>query len=86
VAIAADDGDHTAELQQKLDGVMLLRDEPSLDATAAWGLKIGDAEAPWPATYVIDAHGTIAWRHLRDAKGDWPAYSEVAAALSQAQK
>lgn len=60
----------------------LLRDEPELPATAAWGLKVGDAEAPWPATYVVDASGAIRWRHLRDAKGDWPSYAELDAALA----
>ena len=59
----------------------LLRDEPSLAATSAWGLKVGDAEAPWPATYVIDTAGKVRWRHLRDEHGDWPTYAELAAAI-----
>ncbi len=61
----------------------LLRDEPSLAATATWGLKVADAEAPWPATYIVGQDGTIKWRHLRDAKGDWPAYADLASALDQ---
>ena len=61
----------------------LLRDDEALPATEAWGLKVKDAEAPWPATYVIDATGKITWRHLRDTKGDWPTYDELASALAQ---
>lgn len=64
----------------------LLRDEPELPATATWGLKVGDAEAPWPATYVIDAGGAIRWRHLRDTAGDWPTYAALDAALAADQK
>jgi hypothetical protein len=62
--------------------VILLRDEEALPATAAWGLKVKDAEAPWPATYVVDGNGQVRWRHLRDTKGDWPTYDELSAALS----
>jgi hypothetical protein len=32
---------------------------------------------------VIDAHGAITWRHLRDQRGDWPTYAELAAALQK---
>ena len=81
--MAADDQEHTAELQKSLAGVTLLRDEPALTATAAWGLKVGDAEAPWPATYIVGQDGAIRWRHLRDANGDWPAYADLAAAIDQ---
>ena len=81
--MAADDQEHTAELQKTLAGVTLLRDESSLASTAAWGLKVADAEAPWPATYIVAQDGTIKWRHLRDEKGDWPAYDELAAAIAQ---
>ena len=81
--MAADDQEHTAALQKTLTGVTLLRDEPSLTATAAWGLKVGDAEAPWPATYVVEQDGTIKWRHLRDAHSDWPYYADLAAAIDQ---
>jgi hypothetical protein len=82
-AVAADDQEHTADLQKTLGGVTLLRDEPSLASTAIWGLKVGDAEAPWPATYVIEQDGSIKWRHLRDEHGDWPTYAELASALDQ---
>jgi hypothetical protein len=81
-AIAADDAEHTAELQGKLAGIGLLRDD-GLATSAAFGLKVGDAEAPWPATYVIDDHGVIRYRRLRNEQGDWPTYAEVAAALDQ---
>jgi hypothetical protein len=32
---------------------------------------------------VVDGTGTIRWRHLRDAHGDWPAYAELDAALQK---
>jgi hypothetical protein len=63
--------------------VSLLRDD-GMATTAAWGLRVGDAEAPWPATFVIDDHGVVRYRRLRDTRGDWPTYAEVAAALAAA--
>lgn len=47
----------------------------------AWGLVKAGAEEPEPATYVIDRSGVVRYRKLGDAKGDWPAYADVAAAL-----
>jgi hypothetical protein len=59
--------------------VTLLRDD-ELATTSTWKLRVGDAEAPWPATFVISSDGVIRYRRLRDDRGDWPPYAEVAAA------
>jgi peroxiredoxin len=62
--------------------VTLLRD-PELAVAAAWGVRVGDEDAPWPAVFVIGRDGAIRYRHLRDTHGDWPAYDDVAAALTR---
>ena len=51
-AVAADSADDTAKLQAKVAGVTLLRD-PDLAVAAAWGVRVGDEDAPWPAVFVI---------------------------------
>ncbi len=81
IAIAADAVDDTARLQARLPGLRLLTD-PSMSAPAAWGLRIGAAEAPWPATFVVDDRGTVAWRHLGVRGADWPTWDALAAALA----
>ncbi len=81
IAIAADDVEDTARLQARLPGVQLLTD-PSMAVPAAWGLRVGDAEVPWPATFVVDDRGAVAWRHLGVRGADWPTWDELAAALT----
>ena len=63
-------------------GVTLLTDL-GLGASRAWGLAVPDAEAPSPATFVIDRKGAIRWRKLGDARGDWPTYAQLAAGLER---
>jgi hypothetical protein len=69
----------TAALQAKLPGVLLLTD-PGLAASAAWGVRLPDAESPSPGTFVV-RDGVVRWRRLEDPRGDWPTYAELAAAL-----
>lgn len=80
VAIAADPVSDTAALQAKLPQLLLLTD-PDLVATAAWGLRAAGADSPSPGTFIVDRDGAVQWRHLEDARGDWPTYAELAAAL-----
>lgn len=68
------------QLQPKLPTVTLLTDD-KLAGSIAWGLVPAGAEDPAPATYVIDRQGVVRYRKLGDAKGDWPPYADVAAAL-----
>ena len=80
IAISADDVEDMAALQTKLPSITLVTD-PKLGAIKAWGALWGAAEHPSPVTYVVDKSGVVAWRHLLDARGDWPRYAELAAAL-----
>lgn len=80
MAIAADAVADTTKLQTTLPGVTLLRD-PDLKTTAAWGLRIADADAPFPGTFVVDGTGTVTWRRLGGSTGDWPTYAELTDAL-----
>ena len=59
---------------------MLLTDL-KLVGSVAWGLVPAGAEEPEPGTFIIDRSGVVRYRKLGDAKGDWPTYAEVAAAL-----
>jgi hypothetical protein len=45
-------------------------------------LAEGD-EHPIPATFVVAADGIVRWRYIYQARGDWPAYGELAAALDK---
>ena len=81
IAIAADELDDTARLQARLPALLLLTD-PSMAGPAAWGLRLGDAEVPWPATFVVDGGGAITWRHLGVRGADWPTWAELARALA----
>jgi peroxiredoxin len=67
-------------LQPKLPTVTLLTDV-KLAGSLAWGLVAAGAEEPEPATFIIDREGVVRYRKLADAKGDWPAYADVATAL-----
>ena len=80
IAIAADALPDTAKLQAKLPSLTLLTD-PKMASVAAWGLRFGDADEPWPATFVVDNHGAITWRYVGVKGKDWPTYDELAAAL-----
>ena len=68
------------DLQPKLPTVTLLTDV-KLAGSVAWGLVAAGAEEPEPATFIIDRGGVVRYRKLGDAKGDWPTYADVAAAL-----
>ena len=81
IAIAADDVDDTARLQARLPGVQLLTD-PSMAVPAAWGVRVADAEVPWPATFVVDGRGAVGWRRLGVRGADWPSWDELRAALA----
>jgi hypothetical protein len=80
VAIAADSVADTAALQAKVVGVLLLSD-PGLAASAAWGVRVPDADSPSPGTFVVGRDGLVRWRRLEDPRGDWPTYAELNAAL-----
>jgi hypothetical protein len=80
IAIAADSVSDTAALQTKLPGITLLTD-PEVAAAAAWGVRAAGAENPSPGTFVVGRDGLVTWRRLEDARGDWPTYPELAAAL-----
>ena len=67
-------------LQPRLPTVTLLTDL-KLAGSVAWGLVAAGAEEPEPATFNIDRGGVVRYRKLGDAKGDWPTYADVAAAL-----
>ena len=68
------------DLQPKLPTITLLTDV-RLAGSVAWGLVPAGAEEPAPATFIIDRGGVVRYRKLGDAKGDWPIYADVAAAL-----
>lgn len=78
--MSADAVDDLASIAKGLAGVTLVTD-PGLAASRAWGLAPPEAEAPDPATVVLDRAGVIRWRRLRDDRGDWPTYAELEAAL-----
>jgi len=82
IAIAADAVKDTAGLQAKLPALTLLTD-PTMAAVAAWGLRFGDADEPWPATFIVNGAGTITWRYVGAKGKDWPAYDDLAAALAK---
>lgn len=69
-----------AALQPKLPRLTLLTD-PGVAASAAWGVHVAGAESPSPGTFVVGHNGAVQWRRLEDARGDWPTYAELAAAL-----
>jgi hypothetical protein len=69
-----------AALQTKLPRLTLLSD-PGLAGLAAWGVLFPGDEHPIPATFIVDAGGTVRWRYFYNASGDWPPYADLAAAL-----
>ncbi len=81
VAIAADSVEDMRDLQPKLPGVTLLTDL-TMKASEAWGLRVTGAEHPSPGTFVVTRDGTVTFRRLADANGDWPSWDELAAALT----
>jgi peroxiredoxin len=80
VAIASDSVADTAALQAKVPRLLLLTD-PTVAAAQAWGVRLPDADSPSPGTFVVGRDGIVRWRRLEDARGDWPTYAELAAAL-----
>jgi len=82
VAVSADDVEDMAALQTKLPGLMLLTD-PKLASLNAWGVLQREAEHPTPVTYVVGRDGIVKWRHLLDARGDWPTYAELEGAIRE---
>lgn len=84
-AIATDSVADTATLQARVPGITVLTDlDPEISAIAAWGLRIGDAEHPWPGTFVVAAPtGVVRWRYIGAADGDWPTLAELAAAINR---
>jgi hypothetical protein len=78
--VSADDVEDMAALQTKIPSITLVTDL-KLDALKAWGALWGSAEHPSPVTYVIGKDGIVTWRHILDARGDWPTYAALAAAL-----
>jgi hypothetical protein len=69
-----------AALQAKVPGITLLAD-PAVAAATAWGVHVPGGESPSPGTFVVGRDGVVQWRRLEDARGDWPTYAELAAAL-----
>ncbi len=80
MALAADDVADMVVLQRKLPALTLLTDL-GLAASVTWGLVPAGSEGAAAATFIIDRGGVIRYRKLGDAKGDWPPYADVAAAL-----
>jgi hypothetical protein len=80
VAVSADDVEDMAALQTKVPSIILVTD-PKLGAIKAWGALWGSAENPSPVTFVVGKDGVVTWRHLLEARGDWPTYAALAAAL-----
>jgi hypothetical protein len=52
-----------------------------MTAADAWGVHLAGALSPIPSTFVVDAGGTVRWRKLDDATGDWPTYTQLDTAL-----
>jgi len=69
-----------AGLQVQLKDVRLLSDL-GLATSTAWGLLEPGADSPYPGTYLVGGDGVIRWRFVGANHHDWPAYSELAAAL-----
>lgn len=69
-----------AETQKGLPGLTLLTDQ-GMAASKAWGLATKGAEQPSPGTFVIEREGTVRYRKLEDAAGDWPTYDQLASVL-----
>lgn len=80
VAIAADSVADTAALQTRLPRLLLLTDL-DVSASTAWGVRAVGADNPSPGTFIVGRDGIVRWRKLEDARGDWPTYAELAAAL-----
>ena len=73
-----------AGLQVTLKEIRLLSDS-KLVLSTAWGLHEAGADSPYPATYIVGRDGQIRWRFVGANHHDWPAYSELAAALDLAK-
>lgn len=80
VAIAADPVDELRKVAAEHPGLAHYSD-PELRTTAAWGLRLGDADSPYPGTFVVDGEGAVRWRRLGGPAGDWPTYAELDAQL-----
>jgi len=71
-----------AALQTKVAGITLLAD-PALTTIRMWGALLPGAEHPSPVTFVVNKDRQIRYRHPLDVDGDWPRYSDLAAALDR---
>jgi peroxiredoxin len=69
-------------LQPRFPAITLLTD-PDKTATAAWGVLPSGGDEPDAAVFVVNRSGVITYqRRGDDARGDWPSYAELLAALN----
>ena len=71
-----------AEMQQKSGATFPLYVDPDLELIKSWGVFDSENEIAKPATFVIDADGTVAYAYVGADKADRPAWDEVKAKLA----
>lgn len=69
------------DLATELRLVFPLLSDRDLNALRAWGVADEENGIAWPALYVVDQSGRIAWRSLAETYKKRPAAAEVLSAL-----
>jgi peroxiredoxin len=84
--VSADDPAGGAKLRDRINLTVPIFGDPSLRAIRAWGVEDTENEIARPATFVIDASGTVTYAHIGDDKRDRPGWDEVLDALRAASR
>jgi peroxiredoxin len=71
-ALSVDPVPKSKELQAKLKLSYPIISDPNLEAIRAFGVEDAENGIAWPAVYVIDPGGKIAWRSLSETYKDRP--------------
>lgn len=81
VAISVDPVAVNRHLADTLGLTFTVLADPTRAATRAFGVEDAENEIAWPAIFVVDRDGTVAWRWLADGYRERIATPEVARAL-----
>jgi len=86
VAISVDPIDESQELSDDLGLTFPLLYDPEMKIIRAYGVEDPGNEISWPAIFVVDTEGRVAWRNVVDNYKVRPTTAEVLSAVDGAAK
>jgi peroxiredoxin len=81
VAISADPAEDSRGLAAKLGLTFPLLVDDRLSAATAWGVLDAPNEIAWPALFLVDGQGAVAWRSLSQTYKERPPVAELLGAV-----